>query len=897
MKLFVYQLLFAGMLPGMLPEMGLAQSNVPIPEGVTVLSNQSYLPGGNDHQVMDIYLPADYDSSRSYPVVLAVHGGGWYSGDKAFDSHYMLSNTLAALLNTKEYIVASANYSLTTATTNPYPTAVNELKQAVKYLQTVTQAEGHTLSINSDKIGAFGGSSGGNLVEMLGAQNVVCAVTAFCGQSDLRLFLNADGSLKTGVPFYNEWYFGGTTGAETLANAKAASPITYIDGNDSAFLLVHGTADTTVPYENSVLLNNAVKEVNGQSTLISLGGSGHDAAAFVTQSTLSAVVAFFHENLLGRNPDVFRFQPNTSTADYSLPENWEEGFAPGYGDVAEIYGGTNKIELLRVANAQQLKIYGGSNTTVVKDRWQGTNIDGGATVTLENATLTSELACLVSETDGDAEIIVRDGGILNVHAYGLHLGTAPNGTGKVTIHEGGKVHTTTYVRIGSSHEGRTGKGELTLDGGELTIDNNNVLSVGYAQGAYGRMTVPKGTVLTGEMRIGDSGEGILNLFGGSVTVTGLITYVAAELGSTGTLNVDGGTLTGEYLLVGSRGEGFVHLSSGQITAKSNFNIGVYRGGKGDVLVTGGTLAAVDMNIGLGETTGAESLPPGTGILTLMGNSTLKLSGKLNVGNVHNSEEGVGTLNLVGSTARGEGKWESRTFTVGTKGTVQFLADATGLPTLTVAEEANIANGTWNLGLYGAVAAFSQTAPVTILDTGNLTGWEEGAWRNNGLWKIAQSGNDLVATLDESLKLGTVSSNFQIAFEMPAEKGWLEISPTDDATLLLELILAGDGNLVDLAEWMNAEFQKNPLTRSMKVVSSDRSLMIQSFSLGNSHVLGWDFTSYNAQNDTSFAVSSVANVPEPETGTFLLMTLVGFLIAKSHLFSQNRRFSRGKISCN
>lgn len=860
-----------------------AQSNVDVPAGVTVIPNVSYISGGTSSQVLDFYLPAGYDSNKSYPVILAVHGGGWFMGDKAFQYHYMLSNTLGALLNTGGYIVASANYTLTTATANPYPTAVNELNQAVDYLKTVTAAGGQTINIDSTKIGAFGGSAGGNLVEMLGAQNTVSAVASFCGEADLRLFLNADGSFKPGVPDYNKWYFGMPTGEATIAKAIQASPITYIDGNDSAFLLVHGTADTTVPYENSVLLNDAVKAAGGQSSLITLEGTNHDGPAFVSSSTLNAVVQFFDQTLRGIEPGIdlgtFRFKPDTTTADYSLGSNWEQGAAPGQGDSAVIDAGTNNITLMRVANQQNLLITGNSQTTVGSG---GTYVDSGARVVIEDATLTSQLCVVISETSGDAEVVIGQGGVLNANSWGLHLGAVKDKTGRLTINTGGTVNSATYLRVGSQNNGIAGNGELTLNGGTLNITSSDDLSIGYAAGSVGKMTVNESSTVStkGNALIGHSGTGELTVNGGKVEIKGSIAYVGTELNSTGTVNVNGGLLKmNYYALIGSRGDGTVNLNSGTITTGANFNIGIYRGGTGQVFVRGGTLTAQDIHVGLGEAVGDASLTAAKGQLTLMGDSTVQASGTLYV----SYGEGTGTFNLVGQTqgaANGNGlKWQANNLNVHEGGTVNFLADASGLPTLTVTDNATVGAGSYNVGIYGGVAAIKQTSDAVLLDAGTLSGWNASNLKNSGLWTITQSGADLIAALNSSLKMGTVNTDFQMEFDVPSSTGFLELEANADSLVNIELTLSGDGSVSDLAKWMSEQFRMNPRLSDTTVLGTDHSIIIKSLNLDGANIIGWDFSLYNAERSTSFAVKSAASVPEPSSWSLLILGAAGLAVLR------------------
>ncbi len=57
--------------------------------------------------------------------------------------------------------------------------------------------------------------------------------------------------------------------------AATASPITYVTDDDPPFLIVHGTDDRLVPFNQSELLHAALEEADVESTLITVEGGGH----------------------------------------------------------------------------------------------------------------------------------------------------------------------------------------------------------------------------------------------------------------------------------------------------------------------------------------------------------------------------------------------------------------------------------------------------------------------------------------------------------------------------------------------------------------------------------------------------------------------------------------------
>ena len=64
---------------------------------------------------------------------------------------------------------------------------------------------------------------------------------------------------------------------ETMLNGalKQFSPITWVSESAPPFLLIHGTADTLVPFEQSTAFCNALNSAGDTCTLYPVEGGGH----------------------------------------------------------------------------------------------------------------------------------------------------------------------------------------------------------------------------------------------------------------------------------------------------------------------------------------------------------------------------------------------------------------------------------------------------------------------------------------------------------------------------------------------------------------------------------------------------------------------------------------------
>lgn len=75
---------------------------------------------------MDIYLP---NTTGPYPVIIAVHGGSFYKGDKNSSG---LNKIKQAALD-RGYVFVSINYRLSSEA--KFPAQINDVKAALRYLR------------------------------------------------------------------------------------------------------------------------------------------------------------------------------------------------------------------------------------------------------------------------------------------------------------------------------------------------------------------------------------------------------------------------------------------------------------------------------------------------------------------------------------------------------------------------------------------------------------------------------------------------------------------------------------------------------------------------------------------------------------------------------------------
>ena len=243
-----------------------------IPESIKAELDIPYAGTENPRQRLDLYVPKTTKGDKPLPVVVFIHGGGWQAGDKRGGF-----GTVRPLVMTGEYAGVSVGYRLTGEAI--WPAQIHDCKAAIRWLR----ANARKYNLDADRIGVTGNSAGGHLVAMLGtsgdvpelegalgehvkeSSRVACVVDQY-GPTDL---LTMGGSHNNPNSPESRLVGGGAI-QENQDAARKASPITYVSKNDPPFMLIHGTSDPVVPFNQSELLAAALKNVGIEALLLSL---------------------------------------------------------------------------------------------------------------------------------------------------------------------------------------------------------------------------------------------------------------------------------------------------------------------------------------------------------------------------------------------------------------------------------------------------------------------------------------------------------------------------------------------------------------------------------------------------------------------------------------------------
>jgi acetyl esterase/lipase len=255
---------------------GVGQLLAAEPAAVRVVTEVEFLEPGRT-QRLDLYLPANASPARPVPALVWVHGGGWTTGDRARAREKNIGTTLAGW----GIAVASISYQLGPGA---WPRNLHDVKNAVRFLR----ARGADYGIDGRRIALGGGSAGGHLALLAaftadrefepstpypGVSNAVRTVVDFYGPTNHLTRRKADAAGNS----TNEPHLGN---AETVFGADrailaATSPVTHVRRDVPPVFIAHGTADATVPADQSRELAAALAAAGATHELVLLPGIGH----------------------------------------------------------------------------------------------------------------------------------------------------------------------------------------------------------------------------------------------------------------------------------------------------------------------------------------------------------------------------------------------------------------------------------------------------------------------------------------------------------------------------------------------------------------------------------------------------------------------------------------------
>jgi len=231
--------------------------------------------GGTSDLHAEIVRPKNL--THPVPAIIYIHGGGWSGG-----THKGL--WAVEPLARAGFFTASIEYRLSDVA--KWPAQIQDCKLAVRWMR----ANAAKFHVDPKRIGVFGDSAGGHLVLCLatmadvkeyegtggypGVSSAVQAVVDFFGPTDFtRPSIYTPEAIRLSEGLMGMRY------EQDPKAWKSASPLYYVSRGDPPILMIHGEADTLVPFAQSQVMADALANAGAPHQLITVKNAMHSFTA------------------------------------------------------------------------------------------------------------------------------------------------------------------------------------------------------------------------------------------------------------------------------------------------------------------------------------------------------------------------------------------------------------------------------------------------------------------------------------------------------------------------------------------------------------------------------------------------------------------------------------------
>jgi len=229
----------------------------------TLIRDLCYGEAGGEVLKLDACVP---EGAGPFPVAILVHGGGWSGGDKATD----ITPWFKALTEGR-YLWFSINYRL--APKHRWPACSDDVALALRWIKA------HAASYGGDpsRVALLGYSAGGHLAfynAATGGDDLkVQALVGYAPVTDFVHELPNRGGLSTSLQALLDKPKELTP--ESALLLRDLSPISHVHPGMPPVLILHGTADKTVPLGESYNLKKRLARMGVSCEILEIPGAGH----------------------------------------------------------------------------------------------------------------------------------------------------------------------------------------------------------------------------------------------------------------------------------------------------------------------------------------------------------------------------------------------------------------------------------------------------------------------------------------------------------------------------------------------------------------------------------------------------------------------------------------------
>ncbi len=235
-----------------------------------------FKPFDKDPLELNVFLPEDWSAADKRPAIVFFFGGGWVGGSPTQfypHSRYFSSRGMVAI---------SAQYRTKNSHgTSPFA-CIADGKSAIRWVR----RHAGDLGVDPNRVAAGGGSAGGHVAAAAG---VLDGLDEKREDTSVSSIPNALALFNPVIDTTEKGY-----GAEKLGSRAAdASPAHHVRSGLPPTIVFHGTADTTVPYENVERFTAAMKKAGNRCELVPFGGRPHGFFNY-SRSRISYIGTVWH---------------------------------------------------------------------------------------------------------------------------------------------------------------------------------------------------------------------------------------------------------------------------------------------------------------------------------------------------------------------------------------------------------------------------------------------------------------------------------------------------------------------------------------------------------------------------------------------------------------------------
>jgi len=219
--------------------------------------------------MLDLFVPP---AVAAAPLVVFVHGGA-RMGDRTMLSRLLVDLGAFEWLPLHGFAVASVDYRLSSEA--HWPACVDDIDAALRWLL----EHGRGYGIDTSRVAIWGESAGGYLALMSGLAAAERS-DAIRGLIDWYAPVNfftmaAHGAPRTDEPDSRESELLGAPVQTVPELADRANPCRRVRPSSPPLLIMHGTADTDVPFARAVELSNAYRAAGASVDLTAVEHGRH----------------------------------------------------------------------------------------------------------------------------------------------------------------------------------------------------------------------------------------------------------------------------------------------------------------------------------------------------------------------------------------------------------------------------------------------------------------------------------------------------------------------------------------------------------------------------------------------------------------------------------------------